>query len=179
VRTLRAIVVMGVAGAGKTLVGRALAERLGWRFVDGDDHHPEANRAKMAAGTPLTDDDRWPWLDRLRALLDAAMAEGTVLACSALKGSYRARLGAGDPRVAFLFLDGDPAVIAARLEARRGHYMPPTLLASQLATLETPVDDAVRVDVAAAPEAVVAAALAGLTALDARRASAAPPTEER
>ena len=86
VETLRAVVVMGVAGAGKTVVGRALAERLGWLFVDADDHHPPANRAKMAAGIPLTDEDRWPWLDRLRALLDAAMAkgEGTVLACSAL-----------------------------------------------------------------------------------------------
>jgi carbohydrate kinase (thermoresistant glucokinase family) len=135
----------------------------------------------MAAGTPLDDDDRRPWLDRLRALLDAAMDEGagTVLACSALKAAYRERLGARDPRVAFLFLDGDPAVIAARLEARRGHYMPAALLASQLATLEAPVDEAVRVDVAAAPDAVLAAALAGLTELDARRTSAASPTEER
>ena len=141
-KVIRAVVVMGVAGSGKTLVGRALADRLGWTFVDGDDHHPEANRAKMAAGVPLTDADRWPWLDRLRALLDDARARGAgvVLACSALKASYRERLGAGDPRLAFVFRDGDPAVIAARLAARRGHYMPPSLLDSQIATLERPAD---------------------------------------
>ncbi len=182
-KTLRAIVVMGVAGAGKTVVGRSLARALGWRFVDGDDHHPAVNRAKMSAGIPLTDEDRWPWLDRLRALLDEGVAAGTgtVLACSALKASYRARLGTDDPHVAVVFLDGDPEVIASRLQARRGHYMPASLLGSQLAALEPPAD-ALRVDVGAAPDTVVATALAGLVELDAARTptatTAIPPEED-
>ncbi len=182
-KTLRAIVVMGVAGAGKTVVGRSLARHLGWRFVDGDDHHPAVNRAKMSAGIPLSDEDRWPWLDRLRALLDDGVAAGTgtVLACSALKASYRARLGTDEPHVAVVFLDGDPTVIADRLQARRGHYMPASLLGSQLATLEPP-SDAVRVDVGGEPETVVAQALAGLTGLDVSRsapvADPAPTDEE-
>ena len=176
-KQLRAVVVMGVAGAGKTHIGSALADALGWRFEDGDDFHPAHNKAKMAAGTPLDDDDRWPWLDTLRARLGAAVATdaGLVLACSALKASYRARLGEGDPALAFLFLDGDKELIAARLAERRGHYMPPALLDSQLATLEPP-SHALRVDIAAPPEQVVAAALAQLQALDTARAQALKET---
>jgi gluconokinase len=181
VKVLRAVVVMGVAGAGKTVVGRGLARRLGWRFIDGDDHHPALNRAKMSAGIPLSDEDRWPWLDRLRALLDEGVAAGTgtVLACSALKASYRARLGTDEPHVGVVFLDGDPTVIEARLQARRGHYMPASLLGSQLAALEPP-SDAVRVDVGADLETIVATALAGLTRLDEARSEPAPiaPTPE-
>jgi gluconokinase len=177
VKQLRAVVVMGVAGAGKTVIGSALAAALGWRFEDGDDYHPARNKAKMAAGTPLNDDDRWPWLDVLRARLGAAVAggEGLVLACSALKASYRTRLGEGDPALAFLFLDGDRDLIAARLAARKGHYMPPALLDSQLATLEPP-RDALRVAVDAAPERVLAVALAQLQSLDATRAQALKET---
>jgi len=175
VKRLRAVVVMGVAGVGKTSVGQALADALDWRFEDGDDYHPAANRAKMAAGTPLTDDDRWPWLARLRALLDERIAsgEGLVLACSALRRAYRERLGEGDPRLAFLFLDGERDVIAARLAERSGHYMPAALLDSQLATLERP-EGAVRIAVDAALDQVVAAALGALEALDRRERDHAP-----
>jgi gluconokinase len=150
------IVVMGVSGSGKTTVGRALAERLGWRFRDADDFHPPANVAKMAAGTPLTDDDRWPWLDRLADELRRVLASGgnAVLACSALKQAYRDRLArAGDVR--FVHLVGDFDTIAARLAARQHRYMPATLLQSQFAALEPPVD-ALDVDVREPVDAQVA-----------------------
>lgn len=130
---------MGVSGSGKSTVGTALAASLGWRFLDADDFHPPANVAKMAAGTPLTDDDRWPWLDRLVAQMREVLAEGrsAVLACSALKSAYRERLAqAGDVR--FIHLEGDAPTIAARLASRQHQYMPATLLASQFATLEPP-----------------------------------------
>ena len=138
---------MGVCGCGKTTVGEALAATLGWPFHDADNFHPAANVAKMAAGEPLTDADRWPWLDRIaeegRAIL--ARGEHAVIACSALKQAYRERLRrAGDVR--FVFLNGDADTIAARLAARRDHYMPPSLLPSQLAALEVP-GDALEVDI--------------------------------
>ncbi len=132
---------MGVSGSGKSTVGEALATSLGWRFLDADGFHPPANVAKMAAGTPLTDDDRWPWLDRLADEMRALLAEGrgAVLACSALKEAYRKRLArAGDVR--FVFLDGDRDTIAARIAARLHEYMPASLLASQFATLERPAE---------------------------------------
>jgi carbohydrate kinase (thermoresistant glucokinase family) len=141
------VVVMGVTGCGKSTVGEALAGDLGWRFLDADDFHPPANVAKMAAGTPLTDEDRWPWLDRLAAEMRAINGAGghAVLACSALRQAYRDRLAAaGDVR--FVHLAGDMATIAERLAARRHRYMPPSLLASQFATLEPP-GDAIVVDV--------------------------------
>jgi len=151
------IVVMGVSGCGKTTVGRMLGEALGWPFFDADDFHPEANVAKMRAGTPLTDDDRWPWLDRLVAEMGAIDHRGdhAVLGCSALRQAYRDRLArAGDVR--FVYLKGDRDTIAARLASRSGHYMPPTLLDSQLATLEEPTD-AIVVDVRLTAEEQVAA----------------------
>ncbi len=132
------VVVMGVSGCGKTAVGQALAADLGWPFFDGDDVHPEANVAKMAAGTPLTDADRWPWLDRLAAEMAAVNERGAdaVFACSALRQAYRDRFDrAGDVR--FVHLKGDHDTIAARLVARSHRYMPPTLLASQFATLKS------------------------------------------
>jgi gluconokinase len=138
---------MGVSGSGKSVVGQALAADLGWPFFDGDDFHPEANVAKMASGVPLTDVDRWPWLDRLAAEMAAIDGRGdnAVLACSALRQAYRDRISrAGNVR--FVHLSGDHDTIAARLAARTHHYMPPTLLASQLATLEPP-QDAIVVDV--------------------------------
>ena len=141
------VVVMGVTGCGKSTVGAALAERLGWRFLDADDFHPPANVAKMAAGTPLADEDRWPWLDRLASELRTIEAAGgnAVLACSALKEAYRSRLGAaGDVR--FVHLAGDQATIASRLAGRKHRYMPASLLASQFAALERPAN-AVEVDV--------------------------------
>ena len=141
------VVVMGVSGCGKSTVGAALAGALGWRFLDADDFHPAENVAKMAAGTPLTDADRWPWLDRIVEALRAVTAEqrSAVLACSALRESYRTRLArAGALR--FVHLRGDAAAIAPRLAARQHRYMPATLLSSQFATLEPP-SDAIDIDV--------------------------------
>jgi len=140
-------VVMGVSGSGKSTTGAALARALGWPFVEGDDLHPPENVAKMAAGIPLTDDDRWPWLDRivddLRAL--SKTNRDIVVACSALKQRYRDRLAsAGDVR--FVHLHGDRETIAARLATRHHRYMPATLLDSQFATLELPAD-AIVVDI--------------------------------
>jgi gluconokinase len=167
------VVVMGVSGCGKTTVGRALAAALGWPFFDGDDFHPEANVARMAAGIALTDDDRWPWLDRMAAEMRAVQAGGgnAVLACSALRQAYRDRLAAaGDVR--FVHLVGDADTIGARLAARQHRYMPPTLLASQFATLEAP-PDAITVDVRDDLGTQVAAILAGLA--PAVRAAASAP----
>jgi len=134
------VVVMGVAGCGKTTVGEALSARLGCRFIEGDAYHSAANREKMAAGVPLTDDDRWPWLDALAAELagHARAGESAVLACSALRRAYRDRLRRGCPDLKLVFLTGDASVISQRLSARQGHYMPSSLLASQLQTLEPP-----------------------------------------
>ena len=140
-------VVMGVSGSGKSTTGAALARALGWPFVEGDDLHPPENVAKMAAGIPLTDDDRWPWLDRIVDDLHALSKTNRdiVVACSALKQRYRDRLAsAGDVR--FVHLHGDRETIAARLAMRHHRYMPATLLDSQLATLEFPAD-AIVVDI--------------------------------
>jgi gluconokinase len=135
------LVVMGVCGCGKSTIGEALADSLGWPFYDADEFHPAANVAKMAAGQPLDDSDRWPWLDRIADELRQVLARGghAVLACSALKEAYRERLRrAGDVR--FIYLKGDEPTIAARLAARTHKYMPSSLLPSQLATLEEPAD---------------------------------------
>lgn len=147
---------MGVCGCGKSTVGEALARALDWPFLDADDFHPRANVDKMARGEPLTDEDRWPWLDRLKDELAAILARGghAVLACSALKASYRERLSrAGDVR--FVHLHGDAETIAARLASRQHRYMPASLLASQLAALERPTD-ALEVDIRNSVEAQVA-----------------------
>ena len=136
-----AIMVMGVSGAGKSTVGAALAAALGAAFLDGDDYHPQANVAHMAAGHPLTDDMRWPWLDRLAAAVQATRADRTVVfACSALKRSYRAHLRAAIPGLQVVYLDAPHALVADRLAQRRGHFMPTGLLESQFATLEIPED---------------------------------------
>ncbi len=156
-----AIVVMGVSGCGKSTVGAALAAALGRPFREGDALHPAANVAKMAAGIPLEDADRWPWLDRVAA----ALAGGGVVSCSALKRSYRDRLRAGAGRpVAFVFLRGSEALLAGRMGARTGHFMPPALLASQLATLEDPSGEpgAVTLDIDRPLAVIVAAAVAAL-----------------
>lgn len=131
---------MGVAGAGKTTLGRALADRLGWVFEDADDHHSPASIQKMARGDGLTDADRRPWLDRLGVLIRTRLNDGppTVLACSALKADYRDRLGVGESRVRLVWLDVPRDVLRRRLAERRGHIAGPDLLASQLATLEPP-----------------------------------------
>jgi gluconokinase len=146
------LVLMGVCGCGKTTIGEALAADLDWPFLDADAFHPEANVAKMRAGQPLTDDDRWPWLDRIAAELRQLLERGghAVLACSALKQAYRDRIrAAGDVR--FVHLSGDFDTISARLATRQHRYMPATLLASQFAALESPRDALVvdiRLDVA-------------------------------
>ena len=137
------VVVMGVTGAGKTTVGRSLAERLQWAFIDADDLHPPANIEKMTAGLPLSDVDREPWLAALRAELERCVARGqrVVLACSALRASYRDALrprNAPAHEVLVVQLDASPAVIAARVAGRRGHFMPTSLVASQFASLEAP-----------------------------------------
>jgi gluconokinase len=153
------VVVMGVSGSGKTTLGKLLAERLGCEFLDGDDFHPPENVAKMTAGTPLADEDRWPWLERLNALLRER--HDAVLACSALKEAYRERLAAGLKRCEVVFLKGDFDLIRARLEERRHRYMPATLLQSQFATLEPPAG-AIEVDVAEPPGRCVETILAAL-----------------
>jgi gluconokinase len=137
------IVVMGVSGAGKTTVGRALAHRLGWTFEEGDSLHPAANIAKMNTGEPLDDADREPWLKAIGAWIDrrAAAGEGGVISCSALKQAYRRALTLGRPQVKIVFLKGDRALIAARMAVRKDHFMPPGLLGSQFAVLEPPVPD--------------------------------------
>lgn len=147
-------VVMGVSGAGKSTLGQALARTLGWRFIDADDYHPAANVAKMAAGAPLDDEDRWPWLDRLNALIRTG--ENAVLACSALKERYRQRLAQGIEDVVWVHLQGDPDLIRSRLENRRHRYMPASLLESQFAALEPP-ENAISVDVSADVATCVAA----------------------
>ncbi|MFB2596232.1 gluconokinase [Herbiconiux sp. P17] len=133
---LARIVVMGVSGSGKSLIGSGLAARRGWAFVDGDDLHPEANVAKMAAGIPLTDDDRWPWLDAVAATLAGAPG-GIVVACSALRRAYRDRIRTAAPGVVFVELAGSRELLWQRMTARPGHFMPASLLDSQLATLES------------------------------------------
>jgi len=168
---------MGVSGCGKSTVGAALAHTLGWPFLDADDFHPQQNVAKMAAGTPLTDEDRWPWLDRIvDALRTTIAAHGNaVLACSALRHAYRARLGqAGAMR--FVHLRGDVATIAQRLGARQHRYMPASLLASQFATLEPP-GDAIDVDIRAGVDAQVTAIIAALP--PPRADDATDPTDRR
>jgi len=158
------LVVMGTAGAGKTLVGRQLAAALGTPFIEGDDFHPAANIAKMASGTPLTDDDRRGWLQSLADELRAARAAGSgaVLSCSALRRRYRDVLRSGDGTVRFVFLAVTPTLLHDRVAARAGHFMPVSLIESQLATLEPPDadEDAWTMDADGTPDSIVAAILA-------------------
>jgi gluconokinase len=152
------VIVMGVTGSGKTTVGERLAETLAWRFHDADDFHPAANKVKMNSGVPLTDEDRWPWLRAIRGVIQEALADGAgaVVTCSALKRSYREVLSGGLDGVQYVHLTGDPRILAERLASRRGHFMNPALLDSQIATLETP-EGALAVDIALTPDQQVAA----------------------
>lgn len=160
------VVVMGVAGAGKTTVGRRLAELLAQPFHEGDVFHPPANVAKMSGGTPLDDADRLPWLNAIAAAIDRARDEGQgmVVACSALKRMYRDILIGPRADVRLAYLRGSRALIEARMAARRDHFMPPALLPSQFATLEEPgpAENPIVVDVAGAPESIAAAIAAAV-----------------
>jgi len=153
------VLVMGVAGVGKTTIGAALARALDARFLDADDFHPPENVAKMKAGIPLQDADRWPWLARLNQELRTA--QRAVLACSALKDTYRRQLAEGVQSFRIVYLHGTPELIRERMKTRNHRYMPPTLLDSQFATLEPPAE-AIAIDVAATLDESVAAILARL-----------------
>ena len=155
------VLVMGVAGAGKTTIGEALARRLGWRFIDADDYHPPQNVAKMKAGIPLEDADRWPWLGHLNRIIKEEL--NAVLACSALKSTYRERLAQGIDAFRIVYLHASPELIRSRLATRTHRYMPAMLLESQFAALEPPAD-AIAIDVAATPDECVKEISARLTA---------------
>lgn len=155
-------VVMGVSGCGKSMVGEAIAAELGMPFVEGDSLHPAANVEKMAKGIPLTDEDRFPWLDRIGDEIASAGPRGLVVSCSSLRKIYRDHLRSfAEGRVVFVFLSGSEAVLAERMAARRGHFMPASLLKSQLATLEDPSNEpgVITIDVSPAPEQVIESTL--------------------
>lgn len=158
------IIIMGVSGCGKSSVGAGLSQRLGIPYRDGDDLHPAANVEKMRAGHPLNDDDRWPWLDRVAAVL--AVDAPVIVGCSALRRAYRDRLraGAGGP-VHFVHLAGSRELLAKRMSARTGHYMPLSLLDTQLAALEPPSpDEALTIDIDQALDAIITTAAKGIRA---------------
>ena len=154
-----AVIVMGVSGSGKSTIGEALAKRLSWRYEDGDKFHPAGNVAKMAAGQPLTDEDRWPWLRAIADQIDRLSAAGvrSVIACSALRRVYRDILVHGRQDVRLVYLNGTQALIADRLSRRKGHFMPQGLLTSQFTTLEPPTADEhpVTVSIAAPVKTIV------------------------
>lgn len=163
------VLVMGVSGSGKSTIGRMLADALGAEFLEADSFHSPENVAKMSGGVPLEDADRWPWLDAIGSAIAGLRQAGkpVVLACSALKEAYRRRLfdRAGET-ARVVFLSGGADLIAARMGRRQGHYMPPALLPSQLATLEPP-EAAIRVDISHKPEEILAEVLNGLKAASA------------
>lgn len=155
IKPAQIVLLMGVAGSGKTTVGRHLAADLGWRFDDADQFHPPANVAKMSAGTPLTDEDRAPWLAAIRRHIDACLTRGenAIVTCSALKAAYRRVLLADPARVRLVHLHGTREQLWTRISARENHFMKPAMLDSQLAALETPVD-ALTVDIGPAPAVI-------------------------
>jgi len=157
------IVVMGVSGSGKSTVGRKLAERLGWPFHDADYLHPEANKSKMHRGIPLTDEDRMPWLEAIRELIAGYLHHGrnAIVACSALKRSYRTQIGAGLSAVKFVYLQGEFDLIERRLAERHGHFFDPHLLRSQFDDLEEPAD-AVIEEITHPPDVIVESIIARL-----------------
>lgn len=160
------LVLMGVSGCGKSTIGAELSRRLGWPFRDADTFHPPANIAKMSQAVPLTDEDRWPWLDAIAAWIDDRLAEGQpgIVSCSALKRVYRRRLIGGRKRIALVHLEGDKATIAERLAKRSDHFMPATLLDSQIAALEPPGagEAALVVRIAEPPESIAGCIIEGL-----------------
>ncbi|KNH18511.1 gluconate kinase [Arthrobacter sp. ZBG10] len=163
------LVVMGVAGSGKSTLAAALSHQLGWACAEADEFHPETNIAKMTQGIALQDEDRWPWLAKIQEWMSSQAAAGhsTVLTCSALKQSYRRLLAGAQGRVIFLHLDGGADLLSKRMQGREGHFMPPTLLPSQLATLEPLSQEeldagSLRLDISQSPEELVAAVVAAL-----------------
>ncbi|MFF4751254.1 gluconokinase [Streptomyces sp. NPDC002514] len=166
-RTPRVVVVMGVAGTGKTTIGRLLAARLGVPYAEGDDFHPPASIAKMSAGVPLDDADRWPWLDAIGRWAHGRAGLGGVVSSSALKRSYRDRLRAAAPGIVFVHLTGDRALVEDRMSHRQGHFMPTALLDSQFATLQPlePDETGVAVDVSGSPQQITERAVEALAAL--------------
>ena len=157
------LVVMGVSGSGKTTIAKGVAAAKGWSLLEGDTFHPPANVAKMAAGTPLTDEDRWPWLRAIAAAIDAdrARGESAVVACSALRRAYRDILIGDRPDVRLVYLRGSQALIGERMRARPGHFMPASLLDSQFQTLEEPGPDEnpITVEIGGTPDEIVRAIL--------------------
>ncbi|MHA7289152.1 gluconokinase [Arthrobacter sp. MDT3-24] len=163
------LVVMGVAGSGKSTIAAALSQQLGWACAEADEFHPQPNIDKMTQGIPLQDGDRWPWLREIQDWMteNAAAGRSTVLTCSALKQSYRQLLADAQGRVLFIHLDGGADLIGQRMQGREGHFMPSTLLPSQLATLEPLTGNelaagSLRLDISNSPEQIVVAVLAGL-----------------
>ena len=152
------MIIFGVSGAGKTTIGKLLAHQIGWRFIEADDFHPPANIEKMRSGHPLTDEDRWPWLKRLREQIEQSLAAGenAVLACSALKRAYRDRLRVSD-EIKFVFLCGDYAVVEKQLRSRHGHFMNSALLQSQFDDLEEPQseENVLRIEWGQTPQQIV------------------------
>jgi gluconokinase len=153
------VVMMGVSGSGKTTIAQGVAERLGWQVLEGDKLHPPANIAKMSAGTPLDDEDRWPWLHAIAAAIDDWRTKGVsgVVACSALKRAYRDILIGSRTDVVLVYLQGSHDLIATRMAARHGHFMPPGLLDSQFAALEEPgeAEHPIVASIAPAPDAII------------------------
>jgi gluconokinase len=174
------VVVMGVSGSGKTTIAAALARQEGWLLLEGDQFHPQANIAKMKAGIPLTDEDRWPWLQAIANREDELLAAGqsAVVACSALKRAYRDILIGNRPNTLLMYLYGSKALIADRVKSRKGHFMPPELLDSQFATLEEPGPDEhpIIVDIGAPEEEVIHNALRQLSERQPPPAGAPGPT---
>ncbi|MET1087288.1 MAG: gluconokinase [Arthrobacter sp.] len=163
------LVVMGVAGSGKSTIAAALSRQLGWACAEADEFHPESNIRKMTQGIPLQDEDRWPWLQEIQDWMTARAQAGksTVLTCSALKHSYRQLLAQADGRVVFLHLHGGADLIGQRMQGREGHFMPPTLLPSQFATLEPLTEEelaagSLRLDISRSPEELVKTITAAL-----------------
>lgn len=157
------LVIMGVSGSGKTTIANMLSKRLGWIAAEADEFHPAVNIAKMSSGTALDDDDRWPWLYAIRDWMGTQAGNGrcTIVTCSALKRSYRNILAQAPGRVTFVHLDGSGDLLAERMKTRSGHFMPPSLLPSQLSTLEplSSDEDGLRLDISSAPGEIVNAVL--------------------